>query len=104
MAINQTGSAIGTGATTIYTSSGTTAITCMFFMNDNVAARTLSVHVVPSGGSLANTNQIVKNITIDPADTYVINLEKLVLDNGDTIQCTASVGSSVFATVSSVTI
>lgn len=103
MAITQAG-AVGTSATTVYTSSGTTAITCMFFMNDNVAARTLSVHVVQSGGSLANTNQIVKNITIDPADTYVINLEKLVLSNGDTIQCTASVGSSVFATVSSVTI
>ncbi len=104
MAINQTGSAIGTSATTVYTSSGTTAITCMFFMNDNASARTLSVHVVKNGGSLANTNQIVKNITVDPADTYVINLEKLVLDNGDMIQCTASVDSSIFATISSVTI
>ena len=103
MAITQAG-AIGTGATTVYTSSGTTAITCMFFMNDNAAARTLNVHVVQSGGSIANTNQIVKTITIDPADSYVINTEKLVLSNGDTIQCTASVGSSIFPTISSVDI
>ena len=103
MAITQAG-AIGTGATTVYTSSGTTAITCMFFMNDNVAARTLNVHVVQSGGSISNTNQIIKTITIDPADTYVINTEKLVLSNGDTIQCTASVGSSIFPTISSVDI
>lgn len=103
MAITQAG-AIGTGATTVYTSSGTTAITCMFFMNDNVASRTLNVHVVQSGGSIANTNQIIKTITIDPADTYVINTEKLVLSNGDTIQCTASVGSSIFPTISSVDI
>lgn len=103
MAITQAG-AIGTGATTVYTSSGTTAITCMFFMNDNASARTLSVHVVQSGGSIANTNQIVKTITVDPADTYVVNLEKLVLSNGDTIQCTASVGSSIFPTISSVDI
>lgn len=103
MAITQAG-AIGTGATTVYTSSGTTAITCMFFLNDNVAARTLNVHVVQSGGSIANTNQIIKTITIDPADTYVINTEKLVLSNGDTIQCTASVGSSIFPTISSVDI
>ena len=103
MAITQAG-AIGTGATTVYTSSGTTAITCMFFMNDNASARTLNVHVVQSGGSIANTNQIVKTITIDPADTYVINTEKLVLSNGDTIQCTASVGSSIFPTISSVDI
>jgi hypothetical protein len=103
MAITQAG-AIGTGATTVYTSSGTTAITCMFFMNDNAASRTLSVHVVQSGGSIANTNQIVKTITIDPADSYVINTEKLVLSNGDTIQCTASVGSSIYPTISSVDI
>ena len=103
MAITQAG-AIGTGATTVYTSSGTTAITCMFFMNDNAASRTLSVHVVQSGGSIANTNQIVKTITIDPADSYVINTEKLVLSNGYTIQCTASVGSSIYPTISSVDI
>ncbi len=103
MAITQVG-AIGTGATTVYTSSGTTAITCMFFMNDNASARTLSVHVVQSGGTASSTNQLVKNISIDPADSYVINLEKLVLSNGDTIQCVASVGSSIFPTVSSVTI
>ena len=103
MAITQAG-AVGTSATTVYTSSGTTAITCMFFMNENGTARTLSVHVVQNGGSLATTNQIVKNITIDPADTYVINLEKLVLSNGDMIQCVASAASSIMPTVSSVTI
>ena len=103
MAITQAG-AVGTSGTTVYTSSGTTAITCMFFMNDNASARTLDVHVVQNGGSASGTNKIVKAITIDPADTYVVNLEKLVLSNGDTIQCVASVGSSIYPTVSSVTI
>ena len=102
MAISQ--ATVGTSATTVYTSSNTTAITCMFFMNDNAAARTLDVHVVKSGGSAAATNKIIKTITIDPADTYVINIEKLVLDNGDTIQCIASGASSIQATVSSVAI
>ena len=103
MAITQAG-AVGTSATTVYTSSGTTAITCMFFMNDNAAARTLDIHVVQSGGTAGVTNKIIKTITIDPADTYVINLEKLVLSDGDTVQCLASAGSSIYATVSSVTI
>lgn len=102
MAITQ--AEVGTSATTVYTSSGTTALTCMFFMNDNAAARTLTVHVVKSGGSAGTANTIVKAINIDPADTYVINTEKLVLDNGDTIQCTASAASSIQATLSSVTI
>ena len=102
MAISQ--ATVGTSATTVYTSTNTTAITCMFFMNDNAASRTLDVHVVKSGGSAAVTNKIIKTITIDPADTYVINIEKLVLENGDTIQCVASAVSSVYATISSVAI
>ena len=102
MAISQ--ATVGATATTVYTSTNTTAITCMFFMNDNAAARTLDIHVVKNGESLAATNKIVKTITVDPADTYVINIEKLVLDNGDTIQCVASVGSSIQATISSVSI
>jgi len=102
MAISQ--ATVGATATTVYTSTNTTAITCMFFMNDNAASRTLDVHVVKNGESLAATNKIVKTITVDPADTYVINIEKLVLDNGDTIQCIASAGSSIQATISSVSI
>ena len=102
MAISQ--ATVGTSATTVYTSTNTTAITCMFFMNDNAAARTLTIHVVKNGGSASTANTIVKEINIDGADTYVINTEKLVLDNGDTIQCVASATSSIYATVSSVTI
>lgn len=102
MAISQ--QEVGATATTVYTSTNTTAITAMFFMNDNAAARTLTIHVVKNGDSASTANTIVKNINIDPADTYVINTEKLVLDNGDTIQCTASAASSIQATLSSVTI
>ena len=103
MAITQAG-AVGTSATTMYTSTNQTAITCMFFMNDNAAARTLDVHVVKNGATAAATNKIVKTISIDGADTYVVNTEKLVLDNGDMIQCVASAASSIYGTISSVTI
>jgi len=102
MAITQT--LVGTSATTVYTSTNTTAITCMFFMNDNASARTLTVHVVKNGASASTLNTIVKAISIDGGDSYVINTEKLVLDNGDTIQCVASATSSIQATVSSVAI
>lgn len=101
MAIEQSG-AIGTGATTVYTSSGQTVITSMFFMNDNVAARTITIHIVKSGDTASTSNTIIKDLTIDPADTYVINMEKIVFDNGDMVQCTASVAGSVYPTVSTV--
>ena len=95
---------IGTGVTTIHTSSGQTATTAMFFMNDNASARTINIYAIPSGGSAAGSNQLVKNVNIDGGDTYVLNTEKIILDNGDTIRANASAGSSVYATISYVTI
>lgn len=91
---------LGTSATTIYTSSGSSATTAMFFMNNDASARTLDVHIVPNGGTAGVTNQIIKDLNIDAADTYILNLEKIVLDNGDTIQALASSTNSIYATVS----
>ena len=66
MAITQT--QVGTSATTVYTSTNTTAITCMFFMNDNAAARTLTVHVDKNGASASTLNTICLLYTSDAAD------------------------------------
>ena len=96
---------VGTSATTIYTSSGSSATTAIFLMNNNAAARTVQIYVVPNGGSAGTTTQIIKDLVIDAADTYIVNTEKLVLANGDTIQVTSSDdATSVYATVSYVSI
>ena len=91
-------------ATTIFTSSGNTATTAIFFMNNNGSARTLDLHIVLNGQSAAVTNKILKAISINGGDTYVVNTEKLVLSNGDTIQAVASTVDSIYATISSVSI
>jgi hypothetical protein len=96
---------LSTSATTVYTSSGNTAVTAMFFMNNNASARTLDLYVVPNGGTAGTTNQIVKSLSIDPADTYVVNIEKIILANGDFIAATSSAdATSIFATISYVSI
>ena len=102
MAISQ--ATVGTSATTIYTSSGNSATTCVFLMNNNAAARTVQIYVVPSGGSAGVTTQIIKDLVIDGADTYVFNTEKIFLATGDFIQVTASAVTSIYATVSYMTI
>jgi hypothetical protein len=91
---------VGTSATTVYTSSGDSATTSIFLMNDNAASRTVQVYLVPNGGTAGVTNQIIKDLAIDGADTYIIQNEKIVLANGDTIQVTASATNSIYATVS----
>ena len=102
MAISQ--ATVGTSATTIYTSSGNSATTVIFLMNNNAAARTVQIYVVPSGGSASVTTQIIKDLVIDGADTYVFNTEKIFLATGDFIQVTASAVTSIYATVSYMTI
>ena len=102
MAISQ--ATVGTSATTIYTSSGNSATTVIFLMNNNAAARTVQIYVIPSGGSASVTTQIIKDLSIDGADTYILNTEKLVLATGDIIQVTASATTSIYATVSYVSI
>ena len=102
MALSQ--ATVGTGNTVIFTSSGNNATTALFFMNDNATARTIDLYLVPSGGSAATTTQILKTISIDGGDTYIIIDEKIVLSTGDTIVAKASHASSIYATVSYVSI
>ena len=102
MAISQ--ATVGTSATTLFTSVGNTATTAMFFMNDNGSTRQLTVFIVKSGGTAGATNTITKAIDVTGGNTYVINTEKIVLANGDTIQALASHAASIHATVSSVSI
>lgn len=90
----------GTSATTVYTSTNTTAITAVFLLNDDTSTVTLQVHVVPNGGTASASNKIIKDLSISAADTYVFDTEKLILDDGDTIQVSASADNVVHVTTS----
>jgi len=95
---------VGTSATTLYTSSGSSATSVIYFMNNHSADVTVQLHVVPDGGTLGTSNKIVKDLLITAADTYVMDAEKLLLDNGDKVQATASVDAVVHVTVSHIAI
>ena len=64
-------------------------LTSIFFTNDNAAARTIDVHLVANSGTADATNRIIKDLSIDGGDTYIMSAEKIVLSNGDTIQAKA---------------
>lgn len=98
MAISQ--QSIGTGATTLYTSVGTTTTTAIYLMNDHSGGVVVQIHIVPSAGSASASNKIIKDLTIAAGDTYVLDTERLILANGDTIQASADVGSVVYSTIS----
>ena len=98
MALSQ--ATLTTSASTVFTSSGNNAVTAMYLCNYSASDRTATIYLVISGGSAGNSNMIYKEIPIAAGDTYIIDTERLVLGNGDTIQALASSSTSITMTVS----
>jgi hypothetical protein len=98
MALSQ--STLTGSATAIHTSTDNTAITTIYLCNYSGSDRTVTIYLVPSAGTAGNNNIIYKEIPIAAGDTYIIDTERLVLANGDSVQALASAISSVTMTVS----
>lgn len=61
------------------------------FTNTDVAARTITVHRVPSGGSATTGNRIISAYSLSAGQAYVApECANLVLDPGETLQALAS--------------
>lgn len=100
MAINS--SVLTSNPASIFTSVGVNVITTIYFCNtSSVSSHNVSMWLVPSGGSVANSNIVYNNLSIPTSDTFVVDQEKIVLNNGDAIFAYASANSFVSSTVSS---
>lgn len=92
---------------TVFTASGQQAITVMYICNSQATGNVnVSVHCVDSGDSSGSSedNIIYSNLVVQPNDTYVLDTEKLILDNNDFIDVEASVANAVTITVSSISV
>ena len=98
--------AVSNTATTVYTSSGNTAVRYMTVTNFTGSAVAVDINLVPSGDSVGNVNLIADALEIAANDTYQIYAggEKILLENGDLISCTANTASALNAVVSFTTI
>ena len=107
MAIQNTAISGSLTPTTIYNSSGETAITTTIFCNTNVynpaspATGTieLTLHVIPSGDSRGPENMILNAMPIPAGETFTFDTEKIILENGDTLVALAD-DADLSATVS----
>jgi hypothetical protein len=73
----------------------------MYFCNTDATAKTFDLYAVPSGTTTINSDvQIYKSVQIQSNDTFVVDMEKIVLANGDTLRAAASANSAITATVS----
>lgn len=107
MAITATAIATSPTNTTIYSSSGNTAITTLIFCNTNVynpvspTANTvnLTLYMVPNGSSANSTNMIVNQLPIPAGETFTFDTEKVVMASGDSVIATSS-ASGLSCTIS----
>jgi hypothetical protein len=100
-----TNTTIGTTNTTIYTSSGSSAVNLMVFCNtDTTNTALLTIYVVPNGQTTSTIHTIIKQTRLLALETLTFSTEKLVLANGDFVvaKATQTDGSSSIAVVSTV--
>jgi hypothetical protein len=82
----------------IYVSSGNTVVSTMYFCNYGPTAANLNVWAVPNTLSAqSDVHLIYREVQIAAADTFVIDMEKLALQNGEQIK--ANAGGFVSATI-----
>lgn len=91
---------ITSSVTTLYTSSGNSAMVVAYFCNYGNATQVLNLYAVPNGASANVLNRIYSNVTITSGDTFIMDTEKLLLSNGDTIRGNVTTNNNVAVTIS----
>lgn len=94
---------LNTTATNIFTSNTPTGdvVSVMYFCNRSASPVTFSLHAVPNGDTLGVNNIIYSGKSLAANDTYVVDLEKILLSQGDSLQAICSSANAIVATVSS---
>lgn len=95
-----TNAALTTSVSNAYVSSGDTVTSVAYFCNYSGSPVNIHVYLVPNGGTASSSNIIYSNVNIQAGDTYIMETEKIILGDGDTIQANASANTAVTVTVS----
>ncbi len=86
--------------TTVYQSAGQTAVTTSYFCNKSPQMVLLNIHLVPSAGSATPDNLIYWQLEVDSNDTYIMDTERLIFSDGDSVVAVSSEPDAIVATVS----
>jgi hypothetical protein len=94
-----------TSQTDVYVSAGESGITTLIICNHHASTdAVVDVWVVPSGATLSSAHQILKSMTIVAADTFVMDMEKLMLDGGDKVVIQSDQANVVNSVISSMAV
>jgi len=89
-------SQLGNSAATLYTVPGstTTILKQVALCNTTATNRTVSLYLVPNGGTAGVTNAVLYDVPVDSKSTIFVNMSA-VMATGDFISGSASVASAV---------
>jgi len=95
-----------TNPTTVFQAVGQQAITVMYICNTTNDDVVVDVYCIDNADSSAalDTNKIYSELTITANDTYVIDMEKIILDDGDVIEVESDTADAITVTVSTIAI
>lgn len=79
--------------------SGGSALTSLWLKNHSGSAVTVTIHACPSGEAEADENMLME-VSVPANDSYIIDTEKLILSNTDTIEMFAGTASVITTTIS----
>lgn len=100
--VNTTGVDIFTCPGTAVTDEQEHAVTCIMFCNYSVDDEVITIHVIPSGGSVVDANKVIVDLSIPAGETFTFDTEKLVLATGDKVHAiTTTADDRITSTVSS---
>lgn len=91
---------LSTEPAVLYSSLGNSVVSTAYFCNLDSSARTFNLFLLPNGETMTGNHTIYHTIQVASHDTFVIDMEKIVLGNGDAIVANASANSAITSTVS----
>ena len=109
MAINSA-AITGGSYTTLYTSSGNNAVTCIWICNTatydpnnpTTGLTYLDIHFVKSSAGVTTTNQVVNQLPVPAGESVTFDTEKMILENGDTVVMYTPAPYNLVATISTI--
>jgi uncharacterized Zn finger protein len=87
------------GISTVYTSANTNVIVSGFICNLHDSPVNVTVYLLPDSQTAEDRYKIYNEITIAAGDTYIVDTEKIILDNGESVAAVASVTDVVAVTL-----
>jgi hypothetical protein len=91
-----------TSPITVFSTVGQAVVSTVYVCNTSGSDVSVDVHAIAGNIAAAGAeNAIYANLAVVANDTYVMDVEKLVLENGDALVFTANTANAVTVTVSS---